>query len=91
MNKKELVSSVAKLANIEQKKARLVLDTLLECISTALVNGQKVTLVNFGTFESKERAPRKGRNPRTGDIVHIPGVQGAKFTAGKGLKVTINP
>lgn len=91
MNKKQLVSSVAKIANIEQKQARLVLDTLLACISNALVNGQKVTLVNFGTFESKERAPRKGRNPRTGDIVHIPGVQGAKFTAGKGLKVNINP
>ncbi len=90
MNKKELVSSVAKIANIEQKKARLVLDTLLDCISQALEDGQKVTLVNFGTFTAQERAPRKGRNPRTGDIVHIPGVLGAKFTPGKGLKVMIN-
>lgn len=90
MNKKDLIENVAKKANIQKKIAREALDSFLDCISQALAKGQTVTLVNFGTFSPTPRAPRKGRNPRTGDIVEIPGVRAAKFKAGKGLKGSIN-
>lgn len=90
MNKKELIASVAKAANLEQSKTRRVLDELLERITEALESGKPVTLVNFGSFKVQSRAPRTGRNPRTGEMVAIPGAQTAKFTAGKGLKQRVN-
>lgn len=63
---------------------------MLECIQEALSKGDKVQLVGFGTFEVKERAERKGRNPQTGEEILIPATVVPIFKAGKGLKEAVS-
>ena len=64
MNKAELVSRMAEKSELTKKEAEMALNALMESIQEALVSGDKVQLVGFGTFETRERAARKGRNPR---------------------------
>ncbi|WP_293352592.1 MULTISPECIES: HU family DNA-binding protein, partial [unclassified Microcoleus] len=71
MNKKELVEAVADRADTTQKQANAVLNALLDVIIEALASGDKVTLVGFGTFESRDRKARQGRNPKTGEPIQI--------------------
>ena len=77
MTKPELVKAVA------TEKA---VNAMLEVITDALVRGEKVQLIGFGTFEISERAAREGRNPQTGESVHIEASRAPKFKAGKALK-----
>lgn len=87
MNKTELVKTISN--NIEgatQKDVCVVLDTFMDVVKDALVNGDKVALTGFGTFEVAERAARKGRNPKTGEEILIPASKAPKFKAGKTLK-----
>lgn len=87
MNKTELVKTISN--NIEgatQKDVCVVLDTFMDVVKDALVNGDKVALTGFGTFEVAERAARKGRNPKTGEEILIPASKAPKFKAGKALK-----
>lgn len=86
MNKKELVENVAKEAKITRVDAEKVLDAVLETISETLAAGEKVSLVGFGTFETKYRAAREGRNPQTGETLQIPATIAPVFKAGKVLK-----
>ena len=85
MNKADLVSVMADSADISKAQATKALDALLDGITDALRNGDKVTLVNFGTFSVAERAARTGRNPRTNKVISIPGKKVAKFKPGKVL------
>ena len=66
MNREELISEISKKAKVSKKDASLVLSATLESIQKTVKKGQKVTLVGFGTFSSKHRAARNGRNPQTG-------------------------
>jgi DNA-binding protein HU-beta len=66
MNKAELVAAVAEKAELTKKDAEKAVNSLLDSVERALVVGEKVSLVGFGTFEVRERAARKGRNPQTG-------------------------
>ena len=87
MNKTELVKTIYN--NIEgatQKDVCVVLDTFMDVVKDTLVNGDKVALTGFGTFEVAERAARKGRNPKTGEEILIPASKAPKFKAGKALK-----
>ena len=87
MNKTELVKTISN--NIEgatQKDVCVVLDTFMDVVKDTLVNGDKVALTGFGTFEVAERAARKGRNPKTGEEILIPASKAPKFKAGKALK-----
>ena len=86
MNKSELVAIVADSANLTKKEAENVIDTFLDAIADALVEGDKVVLSGFGTFEVRERASRSGLNPRTGEEILIPAQKTPAFKAGKILK-----
>ncbi|WP_293356491.1 MULTISPECIES: HU family DNA-binding protein, partial [unclassified Microcoleus] len=71
MNKKELVEAVADKTEVSQKTTSVTLNAVLETIIEALASGDKVTLVGFGTFESRDRKARQGRNPKTGEPIQI--------------------
>ena len=85
MNKADLIAEVTKVT-CTQKEAGMAVDTVLDSITKALKKGNKFTLPGFGTFSVAKRAARKGRNPRTGEVLKIKASKVPKFTAGKGLK-----
>jgi DNA-binding protein HU-beta len=86
MNKEELVKEIAKKAKVSQKQASEVLAITLETIQKTVSKGKRVTLVGFGSFESRKRAARNGRNPQTGKEIKIPAKTVPAFTAGKKFK-----
>ena len=90
MNKSDLVSSIAEKAEISKKDAEIALTAFLESVEETLSQGEKVQLVGFGSFEVRERAERKGRNPQTKEEITIPAARAPVFKAGKALKDTIN-
>jgi DNA-binding protein HU-beta len=86
MTKAELIDKIASSVGLTKADAMKVLDTTLNSVKASLKKGQKVTLVGFGTFSVVKRKSRKGRNPRTGDVITIPATKTPKFTAGRALK-----
>ncbi len=90
MNKTELIAAVAKAAKLSKKDSESAITAVLDTITDALVNGEKVVLVGFGTFEVRERAARIGRNPSTKEEIKIPASKAPAFKAGKGLKDKVN-
>lgn len=86
MNKVELISAMAEKAEISKKDAEKALTAFTNVVADALVDGDKVQIVGFGTFEVVERAERQGRNPATGDTITIQASKSPKFKAGKALK-----
>ena len=91
MTRTELVANVAEKAGITKKSADVVLNSLFETIKQALVEGDKVQIIGFGTFEIGNRAARKGRNPQSGAEIDIPASKLPSFKAGKALKEAVNP
>ncbi len=90
MNKTELVEKIAAGAGLSKVDAKKALDATVAAIKDALVAGDKVALVGFGTFEVRERAERKGRNPQTNKEIIIPASKVPAFKVGKALKDAIN-
>lgn len=91
MNKAELVSKMAEKSELTKKEAEAALNAFMESVEEALVSGEKVQLVGFGTFETRDRAARQGRNPRNPEeVIEIPASKAPVFKAGKGLKDIIN-
>ena len=90
MNKTELVANVAEKAGLSKKDAEKALGAVIESIEEALVEGDKVQLISFGTFEVKDRAARTGRNPQTGKEIKIAASRNPVFKAGKALKDAVN-
>jgi DNA-binding protein HU-beta len=90
MNKTELVGKVAESADVSKATAARCVDTVFDAICAALVRGDSVTMVGFGTFSVKDRAARSGRNPRTGATIHIAASKLPGFKAGKALKDAVN-
>ena len=86
MNKNELVAKVADQSGLSKKDAEKALAAVIDPITAALVAGDKVQLVGFGTFETKQREARTGRNPRSGETIEIPAASLPAFKAGKALK-----
>lgn len=86
MTKAELIDKIAASAGLSKADAGKALDSTLNAIKASLKKGQKITLVGFGTFSVVKRKSRKGRNPRTGEVITIPASKTPKFTAGKALK-----
>ena len=86
MNKTELIAEVAKKCGMSKKDAEKAVAAVLDGITEALKAGDKVALVGFGTFETRERPARKGRNPRTKEEITIPATTAPAFKAGKALK-----
>ncbi len=90
MNKSELVNSVADKTLLSKKDAEKAVTAIFETLTETLAQGDKVSLVGFGTFEVKESAEKTGRNPKTGEAITIPASKKPKFTAGKALKDAVN-
>ena len=90
MNKQDLVTAVAKDADLSKSKAALAVDAVIAAIKTSLKKGDDVRLVGFGTFTVAKRAATTGRNPRTGEPIKIPASKQPKFKAGKDLKEAVN-
>ena len=88
MNKKDLVNEVAKVVNTK-KEAQAAIDCVISSITKSLKKGEDVTLTGFGTFKVVKRKARKGRNPRTGEVLKIKASKAPKFSAGKTLKAAI--
>ena len=90
MNKSELVSSMAEKSGLTKKDAEKALKAFEETLTEALINGSKIQMVGFMSFEVSERAAREGRNPQTGEPMQIPASKTVKFKVGKALKDAIN-
>jgi DNA-binding protein HU-beta len=86
MNREELVKEIAKSTKLSQKSISEVLSATVESIQNTVKKGDKVTLVGFGTFESRRRAARNGRNPQTGKEIKIAAKTVPVFSAGKKFK-----
>ena len=91
MTKTELIVNVAEKAGIDRKKADKAVNAVFDAIKQALVEGDKVQIIGFGTFENRTRSARKGRNPRNGEVIDIPASKLPSFKAGKSLKESVNP
>ena len=86
MTKKELTKKVAKETDVPVQTALKIINTMLEAIKGTLKKGQKVILMDFGTFWVGSRKARKGRNPRTGEVIKISAAKTPRFRPGKALK-----
>ena len=89
MTKAELVSAIAEKTEFTKKDSEIALAAVLESITDALKNGEKIALVGFGTFEVRDRAARKGINPQTKTNIQIPATKVPAFKAGKALKEAV--
>lgn len=90
MNKSDLVAKMADKSGLTKKDAEVALKAFIESVEEALEGGDKVQLVGFGTFETRERAERQGRNPRTKEVITIPSSTAPVFKAGKEFKERVN-
>lgn len=90
MNKNDLVAAVADRTGLSKADSAKAVDGVFDAISDTLKSGTEVRLVGFGTFSVANRAASEGRNPRTGERIHIPASKQPKFKAGKGLKDAVN-
>lgn len=89
MNKTELITGMAEKAEISKKDAEKALNAFTNIVADTLVDGDKVSITGFGTFEVVERAARTGRNPQTGESIQIQASKSPKFKSGKALKNAI--
>lgn len=90
MNKAELVAAMVAKTELSKKDAEKALKGFIDVVTEELTNEGKIQLVGFGTFDVTERAAREGRNPQTGEVMHIPASKAPRFKAGKALKDTVN-
>ncbi|NER78954.1 MAG: HU family DNA-binding protein [Leptolyngbya sp. SIO1D8] len=90
MNKGELVDKVAEKSGVTKKQADSVLTAAIEAIMETVSEGDKVTLVGFGSFERRDRKEREGRNPKTGETMIIPATKVPAFSAGKQFKEMVS-
>ncbi len=90
MNKTELTEKMAARTGLTKKDCALALDAMLDSMTEALAQGDKVALMGFGSFESKERAASTARNPRTGETLEVAARNVVAFHAGAALKKSVN-
>lgn len=89
MNKQQLIANVAEKSELTKKDAEKAVNAVVASIEEALSQGDRVQLVGFGTFEIRERAARKGRNPQTGEEISIAAAKVPVFKAGKALRSAV--
>lgn len=87
--KADIVDHVAEKTGFTKKDSQAALDAVLDSIQAALQRGERVQLTGFGTFETRERSARKGKNPATGEEMEIPAMTIPAFRAGKNLKEAV--
>lgn len=86
MTKSSLIAQVALKSELSKKDAEKAVNAFIQTISETLQSGEKIQLVGFGTFELRERSARDGKNPATGEVIHIPATKVPAFKAGSALK-----
>ncbi|RBW67646.1 HU family DNA-binding protein [Bacillus taeanensis] len=89
MNKNELITNIAEKSGVTKRDVESVINGLIDEITDALQKGDKVQFVGFGTFETRERASRAGRNPQTGETITIPASTVPAFRPGNKLKEAV--
>lgn len=89
MNKTDLINNIAEKSGMTKKDVESVLNSFLGEVTEALSNGDKVQLIGFGTFETRKRSGRTGRNPQTGVEITIPESKVPAFKAGNKLKEAV--
>ena len=89
MNKTELIEIIADKAKLTKKDTHKVVDALLEAITASLKKDEDVSIVGFGTFKVSHRAARKGKNPKTGEVLTIKASKNPTFKSGKTFKEAI--
>lgn len=90
MNRSELIDAIAQKSGVSKKDIGEVISALTDTVGEALEKGDKIALIGFGTFETRERAARNGRNPQTGAIVKIAASKAPAFKPGAELKKRVN-
>ena len=90
MTKAELVEEVSKVSELTKKHSEVIVNTVFQAIVDALHNDEKIELRGFGSFRIRQRRARQGRNPKTGEKVHVPAKKIPYFKPGKELKELIN-
>ncbi len=90
MNKTELIRAASEKAGLSKKDTEAALSALTEVITDAMIQGDRVQLVGFGTFEVRQRSARTARNPRTKEEIVVPASKIPVFKAGKSLKDAVN-
>ncbi|HLR92374.1 MAG TPA: HU family DNA-binding protein [Atopostipes sp.] len=85
-NKADLIEGVASKTDLTKKDATAAVEALFDVVTETLADGERVQVIGFGSFEVRDRAARKGRNPQTGEEIEIPATKVPAFKAGKGLK-----
>ena len=85
-NKADLIDGVASKSGLTKKDATAAVEALFDVVTENLADGERVQVIGFGSFEVRDRAARKGRNPQTGEEIEIPATKVPAFKAGKGLK-----
>jgi DNA-binding protein HU-beta len=90
VNKADLITKMAEKSDLTKKDTEKALNAFVDSVQEALKQGERIQLVGFGTFEVRERAERKGRNPQTKEEITIPASKAPVFKAGKALKDIVN-
>lgn len=85
-NKADLIEGVVSKTELTKKDATAAVEALFDVVTETLADGERVQVIGFGSFEVRDRAARKGRNPQTGEEIEIPATKVPAFKAGKGLK-----
>ncbi|MBE9068680.1 MAG: HU family DNA-binding protein [Cyanobacteria bacterium J06636_28] len=86
MNKGELIDAVATSTDLSKNVIDNIVSATIETVMDTVADGEKVTLIGFGSFEPRDRKARDGRNPKTGEVIKIPATTIPAFSAGKGFK-----
>ena len=90
LRKSDLVFALSLRASLDRELSAFVVDQLFETMATALASGRPVVIKSFGRFELRDRGPRSGRNPRTGETIHLPARRVVAFVPSPGLRQAVN-
>ena len=90
MTKTEFINAIAEKCEFTKKDAEKALNAVIDTITETLANGDKISLVGFGTFEVRDRAAKDAKNPQTGETIHVPAKKVPAFKAGSGLKNAVD-
>ncbi len=90
MTKSELINEIAERSELTKKDAEKAFAAVISSITDALVCGDKVQIVGFGTFEVRDRKEKLSKNPQTGETIIVPAKKAPAFKAGKALKDAVN-
>jgi len=92
MTKSELIERInQKVPRIPKRQVEIIVQTIFDAMLGALQRQQRIEIRGFGSFAIKTRRPRQGRNPKTGQTVHVPSRRAPYFTVGKELRDRLNP